>query len=80
MNTFFRFLYEFLLQFFMGFITIFKGLMNGIKEIFTISNYIKIINFYKEDFTGPEWLFVVIALFLVIVLSSAIIFLLYLGY
>ena len=78
MNTFFRFLYEFLLQFFMGFITIFKGLMNGIKEIFTISNYIKIINFYKEDFTGPEWLFVVIALFLVIVLSSAIIFFLYL--
>ena len=62
----------------MGFITIFKGLMNGIKEIFTISNYIKIINFYKEDFTGPEWLFVVIALFLVIVLSSAIIFFLYL--
>ncbi len=78
MNTFFRFLYEFLLQFFKGFITIIKGIINGIKEVFTISNYIKIINFYKEDFSGPEWLFVSLAILIVIIITFAIVFLIYL--
>ena len=78
MSTFFRFLYEFLLQFFSGFITMIKGFFTGIAEIFTIKNYISVINFYKDDFTGPEWLFVVLAILLVLIISFAIIFLLYL--
>ena len=78
MSTFFRFLYEFLLQFFSGFITIIKGFFNGIVEIFTIKNYIGVINFYKDDFSGPEWLFVVLAILLVLIISFAIIFLVYL--
>ena len=78
MNTFFRFLYEFLLQFFKGFITIIKGIINGVKELFTISNYIKVINFYKDDFSGPEWLFVALAILMVIALTFFIVFLVYL--
>lgn len=49
MDTFFRFLYELLSQFFDGFITIFKGLALGVVQMFNIPEYIKIINFYKDD-------------------------------
>ena len=72
MQTFLRFLYEFLMQFFSGIKTIFFGLVNGIKEIFNIPSYIKIINFYKDDFNGPEWVFVILAIVLTIVLVLSI--------
>ena len=39
MDTFTRFLYEFLSQFFSGFLTILKGFENGIKQIFDIKSY-----------------------------------------
>ena len=78
MDTYFRFLYEFLLQFFSGFGTIFSGLFKGIKQIFSIESYIKIINFYKDDFSGPEWLFVAIAIILVVLMLAVIIFLIFL--
>ena len=70
MDTYFRFLYEFLLQFFTGFITMVKGLYTGILQIFSISSYTKIINFYKDDFSGPEWLFVGIAILLVVIIVN----------
>jgi len=62
MDTFTRFLYEFLSQFFLGIKTIFIGLIEGIKTIFSINTYIKILEQYKADFSGPEWLMVAIAL------------------
>ncbi len=58
MNTFTRFLYEFLSQFFLGIKTIFIGLIEGIKTIFSVNTYIKIIEHYKQDFSGPEWVLV----------------------
>ena len=78
MDTYFRFLYEFLLQFFGGFGTIFSGLFKGVKQIFSIESYIKIINFYKDDFSGPEWLFVAIAIILVVLMIAIIVFLIFL--
>ena len=39
MDTFMKFLYEFLNQFFKGFILFFKGLFNGVVEIFNIPAY-----------------------------------------
>ena len=78
MDTYLRFLYEFLLQFFTGFFTMVKGIYIGITQIFSISSYTKIINFYKDDFSGPEWLFVGIAIFLVILVVAFIAFLLFL--
>ena len=54
MDTFFKFLYEFLSQFFEGFIVIFSGLFNGIKEIFSFKKYISVIKYYNSDLKAPE--------------------------
>ncbi len=77
MDTFTRFLYEFLSQFFLGIKTIFIGLVEGIKTIFSISTYIKILEQYKADFSGPEWLMVAVAILIlgaIIAIIGAIIF------
>ena len=47
MNTFLRFLYEFLSQFFNGIKYIVLGIFNGFKAIFNIPEYIKVVNEYK---------------------------------
>ena len=72
MDTFFKFLYDFLSQFFNGVLDIIMGLINGIGKIFDVRAYISVIDFYKNDFTGPEWLFVVIAILLLLVLMFSI--------
>ena len=55
METYGRFLFEFLDQFFSGFKEIFVGLWNGIINIFNIPEYYNIIQHYKEDFSMSEW-------------------------
>ena len=77
MDTFFRFLYEFLQQFFSAFILMFKGIFNGIIKMFDIKSYIGIINFYKNDFNGPEWVLVSLAILCVVVIVVGIILLIY---
>ena len=74
MDTFFRFLYEFLMQFFGGVQLVILGLWNGIKQAFNIKNYVEVINFYKHDFNGPEWVFVVIAILILLVILALIVF------
>ena len=79
MNTFTRFLYEFLSQFFLGIKTIFIGLIEGVKTIFSVNTYIKIIENYKQDFTGPEWVLVgagILMLAAVVAIVAAIIIIL----
>ena len=77
MDTYLRFLYEFLMQFFAGIELIIKGLFNGIIKIFDVKSYIKVINFYKQDFNGPEWVFVALAIFLVVLLLALVILVVY---
>ena len=77
MDTFFRFLYEFLEQFFTSFILMFKGIINGVINMFNIKKYIAIINFYKEDFTIPEWVLVVLAILIVLAIIGGIGFIIY---
>ena len=77
MDTFFRFLYEFLEQFFTSFILMFKGIINGVINMFDIKKYIAIINFYKEDFTIPEWVLVVLAILIVLTIIGGIGFIIY---
>ena len=77
MNTFFRFLYEFLSQFFSGFILFFIGIKNGIISMFNIPKYISIVGFYKDDFNTPEWILVSIAIIILIAIVGGIIFLIY---
>ena len=75
MDTLFRFLYEFLSQFFGGFITIGSALASAIKQMFNFKEYLKILNFYKEDFNGPEWLFVGLLIICLTVLVAGVVFL-----
>ena len=77
MDTFFRFVYEFLLQFFQPIIEVFKAIFNGILKIFNVGDYIKILNFYKDDFSGAEWIFVCLAILLIVLILGGIIFLVY---
>ncbi|MBQ6494792.1 MAG: hypothetical protein IJI49_02190 [Bacilli bacterium] len=75
MDTYMRFLYEFLSQFFKGIELAIVGIFNGIKQIFNIKGYAKVVEFYREDFNGPEWVFVLIAIILIALLLGLIIFL-----
>lgn len=77
MDTFFRFLYEFLEQFFNSFILMFRGFINGIINMFNIKEYIAIINFYKEDFKVAEWILVVLAVASILAIVGGILFIIY---
>ena len=77
MDTFFKFLYDFLSQFFNGILDIVMGFVHGIAKIFNVKAYISVIDYYKADFNGPEWLFVVIAILLLLVLITGMILIAY---
>ena len=72
MNTFLRFLYEFLSQFFNGIKYIVLGIFNGFKAIFNIPEYIKVVNEYKGDLSMPEWILVGIAILVTLIMLSLI--------
>lgn len=72
METFLRFLYEFLGQFFKGFILVFNAIIEGVKSLFDLSSYLEILNFYKEDFSGPEWLFVALVIIILVLIVVGI--------
>lgn len=77
MDTYGRFLYEFLGIFFSGFKLIFGGLFSGIQQIFNIPQYKNLIVHYKNDFQVAEWLLAIlaaIAMMAVVVLSGLLIF------
>ena len=73
MDTFFRFLYEFLSQFFNGLKLIVMGLFNGIVKIFDFKAYLDIVNYYKNDFNMPEWLLVGLAILVMIIVLGLIV-------
>ena len=75
MDTLFRFLYEFLAQFFGGFAIVLKATMEALKQTFNFPAYLKIIDFYKDDFNGPEWLFVGLVIISLIVIVVGALFL-----
>ena len=70
MITFTQFLYEFLAQFLTGIINIIKDIIITIPQMFNIPAYVKILSNYKSDFTGPEWVLVVISIFLVLLMVA----------
>ena len=73
MNTFIRFLYEFMSVFFNGLFTIGQGIVSGIAQMFNFSEYLYIIQFYKNDFRVSEWILVIIAIVVLLVLLGLII-------
>ena len=77
MDTFLKFLFEFLSQLFNGILEIIMGIVNGVAKILNVKEYIAIINDYKDDFSVVEWIFVVIAIIIVLALIAALGFLVY---
>lgn len=75
MNTFFRFFYEFVSIFFEGIAEIFKGIGKGFGKMFGFNEYSKVVDSYKDHFTGGDWVFVVLSIILVVALVGLIIFL-----
>ena len=77
MNTFFRFFYEFISVFIDGCFMIFKGIIDGIKQMFDFGSYGKVIESYKDSFNGNEQLFVamtVIIIAIVVILLGLLFF------
>lgn len=77
MDTFVRFLFEFMSVFFSGVGMIFKGLFGGILQMFNISEYLYIIEFYRKDFNMSEWVLVVIAVIVMIIVLLLILLLIW---
>ena len=73
MDTFFRFLYEILSQFFNGIKAIFEGLLTGLKFIFNFPEYGHVIDRYKDNFSMPVWLLVALSLIILIVILGIIV-------
>ena len=73
MDTFVRFLYEFMSVFFNGLGLIFGGFFKGIIQMFNISEYLYVIDNYKKDFNGGEWVLVIISILVMIIILGLII-------
>ena len=73
MDTYVRFLFEFMSVFFKGVGTIFGGIIKGFIQIFNISEYLSVIDFYKKDFTAGEWVLAIISIIVMIIILGLII-------
>lgn len=78
MNTFFRFFYEFISVFFGGFFKILQGMIDGIVQMFSIKEYAKIIDSYKDAFNGGEKIFVILSVAVLVCIVLLLLFLVYL--
>ncbi len=74
MNTFLRFFYEFISIFFDGILLIIKGFVNGVTQMINYREYMKIINSYKDNFQGSEWLLVGLVIAALVIIFGLIIF------
>ena len=70
METFSKFLYEFLKQFFSGITTVIKAIGTGLGQMFDFSSYQNIIDTYKGDLSAPEWVLVVVSILCILILRA----------
>lgn len=75
MDLYVRFLYDFLTQFFGGFVKIIMGLYHGVIQMFNFKQYIRIVSVYAKDLTVGGWCLVA----LVVIIFLAILFFLCFG-
>ena len=75
MDTFVRFLYEFINQTVSGILMIFKGLIDGIKQMFNVKQYVEVFRSYYADFSAPEWVMAVLSILFVVIFLGLIVFL-----
>ena len=79
MNGFLKWFFVFMSSMLTGFGQIFKGLWNGIKQIFNIKNYIRIFKTYSADFGALGWILSVLAIIVVVAIFVLIIFMIVLA-
>ena len=72
MNTYIRFLYDFMSVFFQGIGMIVGGFFKGIVQIFSIQRYFYVIEFYRKDLKVSEWVLVVIAVIVMFIVLALI--------
>ena len=77
MDTFIRFLFEFMSVFFSGVGMMAKGIFGGFIQMFNIPEYLYVIEFYRKDFKMSEWVLVVIAVIVMIIILALIILLIW---
>ena len=77
MDTLIRFLYEFISVFFKGIGIIVGGFFKGIIQMFNISDYLYVIEFYRKDFSGGEWVIVIVSILVMIIILALIVLLLF---
>lgn len=68
MQTYTKFLYDFLSQFFLGIGTALNGLWTGLRQMLDIPAYKKIIEKYQNDFSVSAWLLVVLAIAAIVII------------
>ena len=74
MNTYIRFLFEFLDQLLGGILMGLKTLFFGILQMFDFKAYANLIKGYRSDFTGIEWVMVVLAIIVTVAVLLLILF------
>ena len=75
MNTYIRFLFEFMSVFFDGIGMIIGGFFKGIVQMFSIPEYLYVIQFYRKDLKVAEWILVVIAILVMLIVLGLIVLL-----
>ena len=73
MNGFLKWFFVFISEMLKGFALIFRGLVDGFKQIFNIKNYISIFKEYSTDFSAVSWILSVLALILVVAIYVLIV-------
>ena len=73
MDTYVRFLFEFMSVFFSGVGKILGGIFSGLVQMFNIGDYLYIIETYRKDFSTGEWVLVVLAVIIMLVILALII-------
>lgn len=77
MNVYGEFFTSFMAPLFEGLVKIFKGLGQGLFQMFNVVNYITVISDYKSDLTGMGIVIMIFSIIFVIAIFALIIFLIY---
>lgn len=75
MDVIFKFLLDFMSQFFNGIKSIFVGIGSGIAQMFNVVEYYNTIKIYSKEFNAGEWAVVILVIILLLAVMALIIFL-----
>lgn len=77
MEVYGEFFTKFMEPLFEGFVKIFKGIGEGLFQMFNVINYITVVNDYKNDLTGMGMVIMILSIIVVVAIFALIIFLIY---